>query len=220
MRRSFWFAAWLVFLAGRHVGALAGEAKIEGLVSVDGTLQLILNGRSLCAFRIGLNEPGWKSAIAAGDLKTQPEDGRPHAFTIKTSPGVLVHGQALIASAADGGISAQYQFTPTADIALLTLHVNADFPAEALAGRDWSADGKSGQFPRDMEAICLCTAHMKSLAIDLAQGEMLHWQFDEPTQVTLQDNRQWANTFSVRIGPQGDGTRLKKGETVQLRFHD
>ena len=59
---------------------------------------------------------------------------------------------------------------------------------------------------------------MKSLAISLAQGEMLRWQFNEPTQVTLQDNRRWANTFSVRIGPQGDGTRLKKGETVRFGF--
>lgn len=76
MRRSFWFAAWLVFLAGMDVWASAGEAKIESLVDVDGTLQLILNGRSLCSFRIGLNEPGWTSASAVGDLTTQPEDGR------------------------------------------------------------------------------------------------------------------------------------------------
>ena len=157
MRKRDWFAAWLVFLIGMDVWALADEAKIESLLSADGTLQLSLNGRSLCALRIGLNEKGWKSASAVADGKTQPKDGQPHAFTIKTSNGVLIHGQALIAGAA-GSISAQYQFTPAADLELLTLHVNADFPAEALVGRAWSADGTSGQFPRDIKEISLRSA--------------------------------------------------------------
>jgi hypothetical protein len=197
--------------------SVAGDAPaLEALVNATGVMQLQSGGHALCSFNIGLFEKDWKGANASGSF-ANAGDSDSRKFKLHTSSNVTIDGVAEFTSSKDG-INATYSFTPAADVSLNALDVSVDFAAEVLAGGTWTADDKQGSFPAEFKDVHLHAAPLKTLEVTLASGLKFKLVFDKPTQVLLQDNRKWGPTFSLRMGPQGDGIALKKGETTRFGF--
>ena len=88
------------------------------------------------------------------------------------------------------------------------LYVNGHYSAEKLAGGHWKADGKEGVFPAKRGALSVFSGKVKQLDVALpgTGGERLTWTFDTPTPVMIQDDRQWGDSFSFRLGNNGQKT--------------
>ena len=196
-------------------------AKVAGLVNLSGTLTLTAEGRDFCVFNVGLFGKGWEQAAATSAIRNAAANkGTRHAFAIKAPGGTTVNGAATITEE-NGAVKAEYEYTPAADVELNSLHVSADFPIYALAGAQWTADEKSGECPAQFKEAQVFSGQIRKLVLSRKAGlGDLAFAFAEPTQVLLQDNRQWqGQQFSVRIGVRGGmNTTYKKGETVKLGF--
>ncbi|HNX36259.1 MAG TPA: cellulase family glycosylhydrolase [Kiritimatiellia bacterium] len=182
---------------------LAGMAG-EAVLSMGGALKLDSPGVELngCLFTAG-----WKKSVSGGGTAAPDEKGV-CAFVLKASEQEQVAGTADVTPAADGAARAVYTFTPESDILLNGLYVNTHFSAQKLIGGRWQADAKEGVFPEKRGALSVFSGKVKQLAIAFPPpaGERLVFTFDAPTSVLIQDDRQWGETFSLRLGGNGAKT--------------
>ena len=88
-----------------------------------------------------------------------------------------------------------------------------------LAGGRWAADGRSGTFPREFGEPGLFHGRTKEVEITLASGQALKFTFPEPTDILLQDDRQWGPSFTLRIlCPAPEGRSFQKDVPVNVEF--
>ncbi len=216
MARAFFVAAvvWLVAF-GTTVGA---EGKsLLAIVAGDGSVRLMQGKEAIATVGAGLYNQHWDSADATADTKQQPSAAERH-FRITVPGGGVVAGTAAIAGAGDE-LNARYEFTPADDVMLNSLHVGAEFSIPTLAGGRWTADQRSGVFPKEFGEVSLFHGAIRELSIDLPAGGNLRWRFPEPTSVLVQDNRKWGPSFSVRIGcSKVAGKPFSKGVPAAIDF--
>ena len=118
-----------------------------------------------------------------------------------------------------GLLRADYRFTPEADVALNSLNVSAEFAVTSLAGGHWQADDRSGTFPGDFGEVALFNGSVRKLQVVTSDGQILAFGFSEPTNVLIQDNRQWGPTFVVRIQKSSTAdTPFRKDVEISLGF--
>lgn len=208
-----------IFCAGDVFGGENAGAKMAGIVSPGGVLEIKGGRRDLCRFDMGAFDKGWQQ-LSATALKKDAGGGGKQAFTIKVPNGTMIAGTAAITEE-NGGLKCLYEFTPANDVELYSLHVSAEFPTNTLAGCRWSGDQKSGICPAESKEATVFSGEVRKFALTgLPGGDALKFAFDVPTPVLLQDNRQWGSQiFSVRIGaPNGAGTLFRKGVAVKVSF--
>ena len=190
---------WLGMAALLPLAGMAGEA----VLSMDGVLRLDspaveLNG---CLFTAG-----WKSVSGSG--RTFPDSKGVCAFTLKASDEEQVACKVEVTPAAEGAVRVAYTLTPKSDILLNGFYVNTHFAAQKLIGGRWKADGKEGVFSEKRGALSVFGGKVRQLEIREAApatGRLL-LTFDAPTSVMIQDDRQWADSFSLRLGSSGAKT--------------
>ena len=119
---------------------------------------------------------------------------------------------------ADGGAAA-YEATLTSvrDQRPACVALSLGLPAAAFAGATWTrSDGASGVLAKDWDGKAMRLWDVAVSWVELAPPgrPAFRFSFPSPTQVYLQDSRQWSPSFSLRIGPrQGDGGAFNAGET-------
>ena len=197
-------------------GVLAAADKVEGMVTSSGSVDLKFADRLITSLQIGLFDKSWKSANATATSKYVTSDKAERKFAIKAPNGTMVNGDARF-SEDNGAVKASYQFNPTAEVALNSLHVSADIEVASMQGGKWTADDKSGRFPDEYKDQHLFMGSIKTLQLQPLTGPEFTITFPEPTAVLIQDNRQWGPTFSVRIGALGE-KKYTKADTVKLDF--
>jgi hypothetical protein len=151
----------------------------------------------------GLYEAVWQGATMGGS-GTADGSGVLRG-TIRAPGGTIVDCETHI-RAEQGSARLVYTLTPQKSIRLNSLHVAMSVPAAVLAGGSYVADGQSGPFPVQFGDIHLRSEPTRTLTLKSPAGNELTLTFDAPTPVLLQDDRQWGPTFSIRMGPQLDGT--------------
>ena len=136
-----------------------------------------------------------------------------------SAPGGTVVDVELRLSPDQGRVGLEYRLTPQADIGLNSLHVSLGLPARHWAGGSCTADRRSGALQTQFDKAGLHSAAMKSLHLAGNDGAAMAIDFPEPTQVLIQDDRQWGESFSVRIGPPlGNGETWSAGKSLRLVF--
>lgn len=205
MRRMAFCAALLPLagVAGEVVLGTGGTLKLESpAFEMDG-----------CLFTAG-----WKKSVS-GSGTAAPDEKGACAFALKASDTESVAGKVVVTPAEDGAVHAIYTLTPKATLVLNGLYVNSHFSAERLAGGRWRADGKEGLFPEKRGALSVFSGKVKQLEVALpgAGGERLSWTFDAPTPVMIQDDRQWGDSFSFRLGNNGQKT-YSNGVPFRIAF--
>ncbi|MBM4087905.1 MAG: hypothetical protein FJ276_00530 [Planctomycetes bacterium] len=198
-------------------GSEPNGGAFESLVGQDGCIQLTCEGRPVCRFVAGLHNAQWNAAEATAD-RERPAVPPDYHVRMAVPGGGSVQGHATITAKA-GALNARYIFTPARQVALNSLHVAADFNISVLAGGRWAADGRSGTFPREFGEPGLFHGRTKEVEITLASGQALTFTFPEPTDILLQDDRQWGPSFTLRIlCPTPEGRLYQKDVPVNVEF--
>jgi hypothetical protein len=215
-------SSWVVFVLA--VGASASfaadaEPAWNALVSPAGSLRLARGGRDVGSLLCGLFEAEWRSAsMGAGSLGTRRPSDNVLRSQIRAPGGGIVDTE-MTATPDSSGLRLKYRLTPRQPIALNSLHVDLHVPASLLAGRGYTVDGERAAFPAAFQQTGLKSGPVSKLSLQFAEGDELQFQFPEPTPVLLQDDRQWSEHFSVRIGPQlNSATPWPAGKALELAF--
>ena len=189
---------------------LLGMAALLPLAGMCGEAVLGMSGKlTLDAPGIELNgslyTEGWKKSVAGSGIVFPDKNGA-CAFTLSASEREQVSGKVEVTPAADGAIRAVYTFTPKTDMVLNGLFVGTRFSARDVIGGKWRADAREGTFPETREKQSVFSGKVKRLEIETPapQTERLIVTFDEPTNVLIQDDRSWGDTFAIRLGNNGE----------------
>ncbi len=129
-----------------------------------------------------------------------------------------VDGTASFSSDASG-VAAKYVFKALADSALNCLFVTANLQAADFRGGTWQCGEKSGTFPdRYKELMLLTDAAAGTLQLTTADGSRrVTFTFPAKTAICIQDNRQWGETFSLRMG-RLSRFDFKQGDRLDVAF--
>jgi hypothetical protein len=213
-----WTSIALLVSSSVPVTAFAASPQTSGIVSPAGAIRMERQGKEIATLIPGLFETGWRHASMGEGKAGQGFAGDVHRGKI-TAPGGTVVDVELRVSPDRGRVGLDYRLTPQADIGLNSLHVSLGLPARHWAGGSFTADRHSGALPTQFDKAGLHSAATKSLHLAGNDGAELALDFPEPTQVLIQDDRQWGESFSVRIGPPlGNGETWSAGKSLRLVF--
>ncbi|MDR2849263.1 MAG: cellulase family glycosylhydrolase, partial [Verrucomicrobiota bacterium] len=204
---------WLGLAAALPLAGLCGEARL----GMGGKLTVGASDAPVLELGGGLFTEGWKKSAQGGGTGFPDKQGV-CAFTLKASEREQVAGSAAVTQTADGALHAVYTFTPKADMALNGLFVGGRLAAGAWAGAGtWRADGAHGEFPPALGKQSLFSGKIRTLELGAKNGETWRVAFDEPTQVLIQDDRTWSESFTLRLGNNGLRS-YAKGVPLRVAF--
>jgi len=197
------------------LGACAFESRARSALATSAaTLEI---DSPPCEFSPQLFTPDWHWTRASGGLERDERGAFP--FVLSAPSDGAVRGSAVFSPSPEGAVNAAYTFTPQRDLALNALYVGTTLPTDALAGGQWTCDDRQGTFPVDYKEMAVLSGVFRALTLASPDGKRrLTFTFPEPTPVMIQDDRQWARTFSVRIGYNGATRTFKANEPFAVRF--
>ncbi len=192
MRKMILFAA-LLPLAG-----ICGEA----VLGTGGTLKL---DAPAIEFYGSLFTANWAKSVSGGG-KAAPDAKGACAFEVVASEKEKVAGRVEVTQAEGGAVRAAYTFTPKTDMTLNALAVAFRLSAQQAASASWKADAKCGTFPEKLGHASVFSGKISRLELTFPppQAGRLVVTFDAPTPVLIQDDRKWGDSFSFRLGNNGE----------------
>ncbi|MDD2597812.1 MAG: hypothetical protein PHO37_01115 [Kiritimatiellae bacterium] len=117
-----------------------------------------------------------------------------------------------------GRIKAAYEFTAKAEVSLNSLFVGATLDLKSFAGGSWKTADGSGIFPKHYKDMSLMREKTTTCTLTTAAGDTsVTFEFPAETEVLIQDNRQWSENYTLRIGYLTN-LKLKQGEQRQIHF--
>ena len=97
-----------------------------------------------------------------------------------------------------------YTMTALSDVTLRVFYVGFRFPVANLIGHEYQLDDDPPHiFPAKMDKTHLARKAVSKLTIGTKFGPIV-LRFHKPTKLLLQDDRQWAETFLLRVAPAGE----------------
>lgn len=203
MQRSLLIVALAsLFAVGAASWSVASAATPVTLsISTGGELRLTSGKTEIAHIAPGLFEAGWQGA---GYVAGTPKNNRRGLYVgkLKAKSGI-VQCELRTADVAKG-ISLNYTLTPKASMPLQIMYVSLEFTEPEVAGQTYECDGTRGTFPAKPGNTQLFSKRIRRLSLSTRTGGQIHVEFPSPTNVLLQDNRQWGPSFSVRIGEPRD----------------
>lgn len=168
------------------------------VLSPAGGVRLEHDEKELGTLRPGLFEVPWRFASLNAGNPGAPASAGVHRGQIRAPSGATVEAELRTTEEAAGARFA-YRLTPRRELKLNSLNVTLTLPSAEWAGGKFSADGKEAAFPAQLREMQLWSAPTKSLQIATASGKVLRFEFATPAHVLVQDDRQWVESFSVRM---------------------
>lgn len=158
--------------------------------------------------------------VSGGSVGSIPEKaGQPYPFSFKAGKDVFLRGEGVFSQdEATGAIQAKYAFVPKTDTAFNALCVNIALTTEAFAGGTWRHDAEEALFPLEYKQMFLTSGTCTTLVVRSRAGRVMTFSFPHPTAVMIQDDRQWGEFFSIRIGHNGAPKMVKAGEPYSITF--
>jgi hypothetical protein len=201
----------LVAAAGILLRSVAAAPAANGDWTVefgaDTSARVLRQGAPFADLAPGAYSAGWQHAgvgLTEDDLAAAA-DGEPGG-TIHTAAGPRIACRLEVEDTpAPDTARLRYTLTPAEAVALNSLHVSLDIPAEALRDAWFRVDATEPRpFPAALEDVHLVSAVCARVEVGFSAEDALIIEFAEPTPVLIQDNRRWGPSFSVRVGPQLD----------------
>lgn len=165
---------------------------------------------------------GWKGEGLAMASAGDASDGRTGTVRWRLCRGkskkAYAAGKTTLLPLADGRTYVRFDITMSETFETELLMASVSFPARELAGAPYEAGDVRDVFPKEWEKIFPVSGSPERLALDL-QVSKRHLVFDFPssTSVQVQDDRKWAQSFSLRIAA-GWGHCLEKGRSYSISF--
>lgn len=212
--RHFLLAGVLVALA---VAADAETPRWAIVVSPSGAARVDRDGKEFGLLTPALFEIPWQLATMSGGKGGEPPKDGVHHGQIRAASGGVVDAE-LRKTAEAAGVRLEYRLTPRSEMKLNSLNVTLTLPTSFCAGGKFVADGREDALPMMFKSAQLHAKPTKSLKIAPPGGGALRLDFAEPAQVLVQDDRQWGETFSVRIESANAPEKWQAGRTMTLAF--
>lgn len=203
--------AWIVAFGVLPLAGLCGEA----VLGTGGALKLASPAVELQG---SLYTAGWKKSVSNSGTGA-PDAKGVCGFDLVASAKEKVAGRVAVTPAEGGAVRAEYAFTPQTDMTLNGLFVNFRLSAKALSGAAWKADAKTGAFPEKLANSSVFSGKVTRLEVDVPgpQPGRVAFVFDEPTPVLIQDDRKWGDSFSFRLGNNGE-RKYAAGVPLRVAF--
>ena len=215
MKRLLMAAALIVACAGNL--RAADPTRWTAILSPAGSARFERDDKELGTMRPGLFEAPWRSAsLSAGAPGASVTNGL-HRGQMHAPSGPAVEAE-LRTTEQPAGARFEYRLTPRRALKLNSLNVTLTLPSPVWAGGKLSADGKEAAFPAQLGEMQLWAAPTKSLQIATPDGAVLRFEFAEPAHVLVQDDRQWTETFSVRMESAQTPETWPADRTMALSF--
>lgn len=216
----FALIAQVLFLCTGLTGADASAAppNWNAVVSPAGSVRLQRAGKEVATLIPGLFEHDWQSSSMGEAKAGQVLSGTTHQGKIVSASGKVVEVQLQLSTKNEQPYF-QYRLTATEDIQLNSLHVNFSLPTDVWGSGEFTADDTAKPFPAAFKGTAVHSGAVSSLTVSGRGATSLHLNFDQPTQVLLQDDRQWSEQFSLRIGPQSNPAEIwPAGKSLSIAF--
>jgi hypothetical protein len=208
--------ALLLFLVAALPAVPLRAADAPELVGgPGGRLAFVAGDAALFTLSPSLADLDWNFASPAFSAPTAspPAPGASFPFGL-VSDGKHVTGDLNVASA-NGAVTATWNFTAKDAVEFHALVIATEFPLARLSGGSWQADAANGTFPAQFSKSGIFGGRVSSLVLTFPDKHEVKFAFPQPTDVVLQDDRQWGSaTFTLRIG-RGHG-QMTVGETWSI----
>ena len=195
----------------------ATPSRWTAVVSPAGHMRLERDGKEVGVMSPSLFEVPWRGATLNTGKSGNSVSNGVHRGQIPTPGGAILDAELRTAAQA-AGVRFEYRLTPQRDLKLNSLNVSLTLPSPLWAGGKFSADGKETAFPAQLSNIQLWSATTKSLQFTSPDGSSFKLDFAEPTRVLVQDDRQWGETFAVRIESAKTTENWPAGHTMALNL--
>ena len=189
-------------------------SAMDAVLSADGSIRFAQADDY--AVRPMLFLPDWKGAQSRGGYEIK----RPGvaSYRLEESGEVIADATTTLKQLDGGKASAVFTITPRKDVKTISFGCTVGFPSAEVDGKFWCIDGKRGTFAKPDKGITLAWATTTFAEFPSgAKGPPVRIEAPVPLNCLVQDNRKWAETYSIRIGDLS--TRiLKAGEPYSFEF--
>ncbi|HEX2948593.1 MAG TPA: hypothetical protein VHV83_03340, partial [Armatimonadota bacterium] len=189
--------AWLLLMMIPAAATPVWHAKI----SPAGSINFSFNGKEIGPLEPGLFEEVWRNATLKPNYDRDAGINGIYRSMINSPSGIPVDS-VINSQPVANGLHLTYQLTPKKEIRTNSIHVSIVIPANLILDGQYVVDGVSKSFPAKFSTVHIYSAPTRTLTLCFPGGEQLNFTFATPTQVMVQDDRQWGGFFSVRIGQQ------------------
>ena len=191
--------------------AQASGAAADTVVPMFGGRLVALSGKATFEPRVA--SANW--CFRGGYEGEAPDADGVYRFKLQADDGQPRIDAALKLRAIDGGVHADYAFTPAADAKLNAFAVSVDLPYA-----DWAAltvDGQAVAFPADRKTGGFFRGDVREVRLTAKDGKSLAVRFAAPQRIAVQSNRPWGHeNFTVSIPVPGHPH--KGGVTQRIAF--
>lgn len=205
-RQRYWMVYALMALTVVCYGA---DWRVELKRSSGGRIS---HGDKLIAdIMPGLHLEGWRRREMA---VSQPPSQPGRLCGAVAGDGVRVTSELASSRLSGQSVLLDYCLTVHQEVRLSSLHVSFMFPVGVLLGHGFRADGGEWQtFPQTFsrETKHFFRGRVSEMAVRTSSG-MLQWRFRRPVSVLFQDNRNWGDTFCMRVLPERDVDALWRAD--------
>ncbi|MBR4899499.1 MAG: hypothetical protein IKZ46_01035 [Victivallales bacterium] len=177
--------------------------------------ELLFQNTSICKFQPNYFKPGWSGGdLTRLDMK-RLNNAEMYTETAAWRTDLKLSCELKADVANDKTTTLNYTLKALSDITLRVFYVGFRFPVEHLVGCPYQVDDDPPQtFPEKLEKIHLARKAVTNLRIGTKFGPMV-FNFHEPTKLLLQDDRQWAECFLLRIAPVGEDDKEWKNGNAE-----
>lgn len=198
--------------------ACSGAPRWRAVLSPAGAIHLAHDGHDIGDLEPGLFGENWQGGqFAAVKIGASAEESVLHG-KIQLLGNTVVDTE-LQTESVPNGLRLRYRLTPKQTLRLNSLHISLSFPASVATGGTFTADDKHAEFPAQLGSPSLHAADTHSLELAFANDANLAFRFADGTHVLVQDDRQWNDTFTVRIGLQMSPAReFAAGKPYEIEF--
>jgi hypothetical protein len=209
MKKGLWFA-FAAFIT-LHSSILAAG------VTITAGAQMVIDSPK-CEIQPKYFMKDWTvSGGSSGSIPLQP--GNTYPFTFRQDKDIFLAGEGIFSQEdATGVIQVSYSFTPKTETAFNALCIGISLSSDEFSGGTWKLDAHEEAFPTEYKKMFLGSGTCTKLVLRSQAGRTMTFSFPQPTAVMLQDDRQWGQVFSVRIGHNGESKLFNAGEPYQVKF--
>ncbi|RMD85198.1 MAG: hypothetical protein D6820_00210, partial [Lentisphaerae bacterium] len=173
--------------------------------TLKGTLEIYQQGQLIGQLIPALFEPNWRYSSASSNWQFSSElikrSNTEQFARFKTASGALVDLTSSATVREPNKLEAQFTMTSPRQLTLLSLHTEFVIASELWKEAQFTTSNTTGTLPRQLGSeIHLFSGKTQRFTFRHPRLGTLTFQFPQPTQVLLQDNRKWGKTFSLRIG--------------------
>lgn len=199
----------------RGQGVAVGSGANLGL---DGRVTVVVGGEvvGVIAPMVANREWSFGSSRPAG----YRQEGEVRRFGMRIGEVEVVKGEARVEGKGEG-VEAGWVFEGVERVDAAALGVTMDFQAGDLMGGTWNVIGGAagelqpgGTFKPERGETRVFEGQVRGIEVTTRSGKTVQMKFDAPTTVVVQDNRQWTQTFSIRVG--STGMVLEKGGKFEV----